>query len=153
MGFGTGVVSDAAGHELALIAVRSLRSRNIDPEKSGLDPAAEFKPPAVGGPLFADAAVANASGVVHGGVVAIAGVAAARRAVAPLEVVGARVFYARPIPAAGGEITTETVIVRHGRRAGLVHVAVIGPEGERAAHLTATAVAKSAVSHQGGSNE
>lgn len=154
-GVGTGMIADDSGREFALVTLRSLRSRTLDPDQhSGRGESATFVPPAGTEPLSAVPGLANGSDVVHGGVTAIAGLAAAARALEPLTVVGARIFYVRPIPADERELEVETTVIHAGRRAGMAQVEV-GPaaDGSVAAWLTVSAIGKTSASNQGGTDE
>jgi acyl-coenzyme A thioesterase PaaI-like protein len=154
-GVGTGTIADGSGREFALVSVRSIQSRKLDTDQIFTEAASDdFVPPPLAEPLRGTPALANGSGLVHGGVIAIAGIGAAEQALQPLVTTGVRIFYARPIPADGREIRTGSTAVHRGRRAGLAHVEVGSVADDAvAAWLTVTAVGKATASNQGGSDD
>lgn len=154
-GFGTGTIADDSGHEFASASLRSIAARKLDPDQSfAEDSVADFVAPEPGEALRAVPTLGNGSGHVHGGVIAIAGIGAAARALRPLETTGIRIFYARPIPADGRDLRIEPTAVHRGRRAGLAQVEVGSAVDDLvAAWLTVTAVGKATTSNQGGSDE
>jgi acyl-coenzyme A thioesterase PaaI-like protein len=137
-----------------LVSVRTIIGRKLDPDEAFAEvTAGEFVPPSAAQQLRAIPGLANSSGFVHGGVIAIAGIHAAERELGSLGTAGIRIFYARPISADGSELRIDPTVVHRGRRAGLARVEVRPAGGDQvAAWMMVAGVGKENASNQGGSD-